>query len=165
MAFIQKADKGLFNPEVTEGLPPSMKFQYQFKSPFMSVAEGFMKKHSWEPRTHITSVSEVSQPDDDHFVFYRRKEDCLNAAHVWERCVINRAEKSIRSETLGANHDGSSYVIERTMISPEGDSAANMTTDVFDMQGASSGKVEVFKSQCLKIIKAMQFSKWEAESN
>ena len=38
-----------------------------------------------------------------------------------------------------------------------------MDTYVFDVQGAKTGKVEVFKNKVVKIQRALQFSKWAAE--
>jgi hypothetical protein len=37
-------------------------------------------------------------------------------------------------------------------------------TEVFDTQGNGSAKVEVFKNNCVKLMKAIQFTKWTAEA-
>jgi hypothetical protein len=39
---------------------------------------------------------------------------------------------------------------------------ANVQTEVFDTQGNGSAKVEVFKNNCVKLMKAIQFTKWAA---
>ena len=38
-----------------------------------------------------------------------------------------------------------------------------MDTYIYDVQGATSGKVEVFKSQVVKLHQAMKFNEWASE--
>jgi hypothetical protein len=38
-----------------------------------------------------------------------------------------------------------------------------MDTFVYDVQGASSAKVEVFKNQVIKLQKVLKFNKWATE--
>jgi len=49
----------LANTENIPGAPPSMLFKYTFAHNFGTVAEGFLKKFNWEPRTNLTTVSSV----------------------------------------------------------------------------------------------------------
>ena len=58
MAFNQ-IDRSLSYTENIPGLPPALLFKYTFAHNFGTVAEGFLKKFNWEPRTNLTTVSSV----------------------------------------------------------------------------------------------------------
>jgi hypothetical protein len=53
---------------------PVLQFQYIYKYSFPVIAQAFLQKYNYEPRTHLTSASGIQQLDDDRFMFYRRVE-------------------------------------------------------------------------------------------
>ena len=162
MAF-NLVDKSLANPENQPGTPPAMLFKYSFGHNFATVAEGFLKKYNWEPRTNLTTVSSVKQLDEDRVLIHRRHESVNIFGTTWESVIINRTTSEIESRILSPNHDGSASTIERTVIKAGADSQSEASCEVFDTQGNGTAKVEVFKHQCLNLLKAIQFNKWANE--
>ena len=122
-----------------------MLFKYTFAHNFGTVAEGFLKKFNWEPRTNFTSVSSVKQLDEDRILIYRRHESVNVFGTTWESVIINRATSEIESRILTPNFDGTTSTIERTVIKAGEESKSDASCEVFDTQGNGSAKVEIFK--------------------
>lgn len=162
MAFTS-VDKSLPNPENLPGSPPSMLLKYSFPHTFGTVAEGFVKKYNWEPRTNFTTVSSVKQLDEDRIMFYRRHESVNIFGTTWESVIINRATSEIESRIISPNFDETTSTIERTLIKSGGETKSDASCEVFDVQGNGSAKIEIFKHQCLNLLKAIQFNKWASE--
>lgn len=91
MASFNQIDISLANTENIPGNPPSMLFKYTFAHNFVTIADGFLKKYNWEPRTNLTTVSSVRQLDDDRVLIYRRHESVNLYGTTWESVIINRA--------------------------------------------------------------------------
>ena len=106
MSFNQ-VDKSQANPENLVGSPPAMLFKYSFSHNFATVADGFLKKFNWEPRTNLTTVSSVKQLDEDRVLIYRRHESVNLFGTTWESVIINRATSEIESRIITPNFDGS----------------------------------------------------------
>lgn len=146
---LNKVDMGLANPELNQGTPPVLQFRYAFNTPFCSLAKAFVKKYNWEAPSHLTTVEKVEQLDDDRILIYRRH-DIYNAPYTtWEQILINRQNKSIEADIVGPNPNGSIYTIEKTVYRPNMTSEtvqSLMDTFVYDVQGAGTSKVEIFKN-------------------
>ena len=82
---------------------------------------------------------------------------------TWESVIINRATSEIESRILSPNLDGTTSTIERTMIKAGEESKSDASCEVFDTQGNGSAKVEIFKHQCVNLLKAIKFNKWATE--
>jgi hypothetical protein len=87
-------------------------------------------------------------------LYYRRLQSTNTFGHTWEQVIINRATQTIETEVVGPNHDLSRYTVEKQVIQQSGD-AASMNTYVYDTQGNGTAKVEVFKNQCIQLLKAI----------
>ena len=141
-------DSNLTNPENYSGVPASLHFKYQFPHNFTTVADGFLKKYNWEPRTQITTVSSIKQLDEDRIMFYRRKEGINFFGTTWEQVTINRVTQEIESRVISPHADKLTFsTVERTVYKPSAtEGKADVDTEIFDVQGNGSIKVEVFKN-------------------
>ena len=97
-----------------------------------------------------------------------RRHDVFNAPYTtWEQVILNRQNQSIESSTVGANPKGTPYTVERTVLRPNlatKDTQTLMDNFVFDVQGAGTSKVELFKNRVIQLRKTLQFTEWaEAE--
>ena len=115
----------------------------------------------------MTTIEKVEQLDEDRVLMVRRH-DLFNAPFTtWEQVILNRQNQSIESSTVGPNPNGSHYTVERTVLRPNlatKDTQSLMDTFVFDVQGAGTAKVELFKNRVVQLRKTLQFSEWaEAE--
>lgn len=158
-------DKGVVNPELTQGAPAALQFHYTFKTPFTSIAEAFLNKYNWEAPNHLTTVEKVEQLDDDRILMYRRHDTYNAPLTSWEQVIINRQNSQIESSIVGANPNGSTFTVETTVLRPNLASktvSSLMDTYVYDVQGMGSSKVEIFKNQVVKLQKALKFNEWEA---
>ena len=163
MAF-NKIDRSLANPENLPGMPPALLLQYQFQYNFATIAEAFLKKYNWEPRTNFTTISSFEQIDDDRVQFQRRHQSFNIIGTAIEQVIINRATQEIESRMVTPNHDGTYSTLSKTTFRASSDEGkTDVDNEVFDTQGNGSAKVELFKHQCTLIHKAMQFSKWATE--
>ena len=164
--MFRTSDKGVTNPELTQGIPASFQFRYAFKRPILSVCEAFMNKYNWEGPQKLTTIEKVEQLDDDRIVMYRRH-DAYNAPFTtWEQVIINRQNQSIEADIVGPNPNGSTYSVEKTVYRPNLASKAEeslMDTYVLDVQGMGTGKVEAFKNQVVMRQNALQFTEWAKE--
>ena len=93
-----------------------------------------------------------------------RRHDLFNAPYTtWEQVILNRQNQSIESSTVGANHNGTPFTVERTVLRPNLATKAVeslMDTFVYDVQGAGTAKVELFKNRVVQLRKTLQFSEW-----
>ena len=108
-------------------------------------------------------MSSVRQLDDDRVLIYRRHESVHMFGTTWESVIINRATSEIESRILSPNHDGTASTVERTVIKAGANARSDASCEVFDTQGNGTAKVEIFKHQCLNLLKAIQFNKWASE--
>jgi hypothetical protein len=125
--MIDKLDLSLANPEIKADMKPILLFKYQVPHQWQTCAEGMLKKFNWQPRTHLSTVSEVKQIDDDTISFYRRHESTNWFGHTWEQVTINRVTKEVKSEILAANSDMSTQCVERTLIAEGKDGKAELS--------------------------------------
>ena len=160
---VDRIDLAKANPEIKEGMPPVLRFNYAMPHAWAVCAEGMLKKYNWQPRTHLSTFTEVKQVDDDTISFYRRHESSNFIGQTWEKVTINRATKEVTSEVLGANNDKSTYVIERTSVTEGSESQSNVRADVFDVACNGNVKVEVFKNQCRLLLQAIRFNEWSQQ--
>lgn len=158
-------NKGLANPELSQGAPAPLQFHYAFKTPMTSMAEAFINKYNWEKPSNLTTVEKVEQLDDDRILMYRRH-DIYNAPYTsWEQIIINRQNSQIESSVVGANPNGSIYTVEKTVLRPNLASktvSSLMDTYVYDVQGMGTSKIEIFKNQVVKLQQALKFNEWDA---
>ena len=114
----------------------------------------------------MTTIEKVEQLDDDRVLVVRRH-DLYNAPFTsWEQVILNRQNQSVEASMVGANPKGTPYTVSRTVLRPDLASKANnslMDTFIFDVQGAGTSKVEMFKNQVVQLHKAMKFTEWAAE--
>ena len=78
--------------DVQKESPPVYKFLYSYNYPFLTVAQGFLHKFTYEPRSQLTTVAGVEQLDDDRFVFYRRSESVYSPKICWEKVIVDRRD-------------------------------------------------------------------------
>ena len=130
----------------------------------MSVCEAFLKKWNWEPANRLTTIDKVEQLDDDRVVIYRRY-DAFNAPFTsWEQIVLNRSNQSIEADVVGPNPNGTTYSVEKTVLTPSAQAAQSvMDTYVYDCQGMGTSKIEIFKNQVIQLQKVLKFNQWAAE--
>jgi len=104
--------------------------------------------------------------DEDRIVVYRRH-DIYNAPYTsYEQVFINRQNHSIEADMVGPNPNGSTYSTVKTVIRPNlASKAVQSIIDqyVYDVQGAGTSKIEVFKSEVIKLQRALKFSQWADE--
>jgi hypothetical protein len=81
---------------------------------------------------------------------------------TWERVTIDRAAKTITGEILSKNNDNTLFATGKSTMSSVGDSndKSHYRVELWDVAGNGTGKVEAFKTQCLKLAKAVQFQSW-----
>lgn len=85
---------------------PVVKFNYTFKYPFLSLAQAEMRRYNWECKSNNTIISDVSQPNDDTFVYFHRQERVEDLENLgWERVTINRATGVMEVDVLNINPD------------------------------------------------------------
>ena len=89
----------------------------------------------------------------------------LSGDYAVEQVVINRQNKQIESCIVGPNPNGTNWCTERLIIRPDmtaKEPATIMDNFVYSPGPAGSLKIDHFKFDCAKIIKALTFSKWDA---
>ena len=120
-----------------------------------------MKKYNWEPRTQLTTISKVEQPDDDTLVYFRRVESFGLPVPAWEKVTINRKDMKMTTETLSKNSDRSTCVLDSQTFTPDGQHVLNQM-EVFNLVGKST-RVDQYKKGVENILKAVKFSQYESE--
>jgi hypothetical protein len=92
---------------------PVLQFQFTYPHAFTTIAQAFVRKYSYEQRTHLTGTTGVTQLDADRFQFYRRVDSVFTEQLSWERVTVDRREGgSITSELLLAGEGGSDLLFE-----------------------------------------------------
>merc|ERR1711924_500933 len=110
----------------------------------------------------LTTHECVEQLDDDRVVFYRRIAGYSSSKSAWEKVTIDRAAQTITAESLAPNYDGSISSPTVSVLSPaagSGDQTA-FRVNLWETGGNGSARVEGFKTQCLRYLKAVQFQNW-----
>ena len=141
--------------------PPLVRFSFQFKHPFNTMAMAYLKKYNWEKRTQLSTIAKVEQLDDDTLVYYRRQERITAPIPAWERVTINRKDHTMTCEALGLNTDGSAGVLQRDIFT----STDGTTHDEQQVFGAvdKGYTVEQFKAGVALLSKAIKFNQFEQE--
>ena len=153
-------DKTFFELE-QQPSAPVLKFLYQYNYPFLTVAQGFLNKYNYEPKATLTTVTGVEQLDEDRFQFYRRVETVFGTRLNWERVVVDRRDGGKITSELIAKLQDVERVFERGTLQAVGENAVSHTHDLIEHQGIKSMKVENFKLNVEKVIKAIKFAQFE----
>jgi len=160
-----KVDLGLQNPELEQGTPAVFQFRYTMNTPFTNVCAAFLAKYNWESAQNLTTIDRVEQLDDDRVVIYRRHDRYDAPVISFEQILLNRQNQSIEADVVGRNPNGSTFSVAKTVIRPNlATKAAQSLIDqfVYDVQGQGVSKLEVFKSQVVRLQRAVKFSEWAA---
>ena len=83
-----------------------MRLNYTYKHPFNAVTMAYLKKYIWEQRTQLTTVAGFEQNSDDEITYIRRCERLTNDSLGYERVTINRRDKTMITQNLALNTDG-----------------------------------------------------------
>jgi hypothetical protein len=86
----------------------------------------------------------------------------MSATPTWEKVTVNRKTKTMTTEGLFRNTDGSVAITDRAEFW-EQDGNVKTTMDVFGVV-ARSYKVETYKKGLETTIKAIKFAQFEAEA-
>ena len=157
-------DYSLRKLQMLPGMPPCLQFNFTFSLPVCALARATLLQHNWESRTRFTTVESVQQLDEDRVVFYRRKAISTTPVEHWEQVVIDRANKTITVSTVGPNRDGSMYTSEKSTFTPsECGEKTHMQQNLWDVDGNGAAKVDAFKTNVARVLKAVQFDKWASE--
>ena len=159
-------DFSLASSQMLPGMPPCMQFHYTFNQSFSTLARVSLLMNNWEARTRLTSIENVQQLDDNKIIFYRRRALATSPNQVWEQVVIDREAKTISTSRVGPNRDGSTYTVQKDVVSAVEGDKARLDTYQWDVEGNGSAKVEMFKNLCVRMLKTVKFEQWsnEAES-
>ena len=103
--------------------PPAFQFKYNYKFPFLTVIQGVLNKHTWEPRTQLSTFNEVTQPSEDEVVFYRKQEHAVHnvGEFAYEKITINRATKEFKTEKIDIGVNGYDRVQLRDIYKTDGE--------------------------------------------
>jgi|LauGreDrversion4_2_1035121.scaffolds.fasta_scaffold457979_2 hypothetical protein len=142
---------------------PVLQFQYKYPYAFGTIAAAFVQKYNYEPRTHLTTTTNIQQLDEDRVMFYRRADQINTDQISYERVIIDRRDGGKITSELIRPRPGGERLFERGVI--EGQSGDNTLHNhfVFDHQGIKTWKVEFFKLGVEKIIKAVKFAQFEQQ--
>jgi hypothetical protein len=69
---------------------PVLQFQYNYPYNFGTIAAAFVQKYNYEPRTNLTTTTNVQQLDEDRVMFYRRSDQVFSNNYSYERVIIDR---------------------------------------------------------------------------
>ena len=142
---------------------PVLQFQYNYPYNFSTIAQAFLQKYNYEPRTHLTTASGVQQLDDDRFVFYRRSDTVFSDELSYERVIVDRRNGGAITSELIRPRPGGERLFERGVLQgQEGESTVH-NHFVFDHQGIKTWKVEFFKLGVEKVIKAVKFAQFDQQ--
>lgn len=141
-----------------------IQFQYKYPFAFTTIAQAFLQKYNYEPRTQLTTAGGVQQLDDDRFMFYRRVDTVFTNEISYERVIYDRRNGgSITNELIRPRPDGE-RLFERGVITSENDGAsAQHNHFVYDSQGIKTLKIDFFKNGVEKVIKAIKFAQFDAQ--
>ena len=110
--------------------PALVRFNYLFRNNFPTMCMAYMRRFNYEPRTRLTTISNVEQPDDDTLVYFRRQEKITSETPGYERITINRRDQTMTCESIHPTPDGSVGVAVRNIFTPEGENTRE-TQEVF----------------------------------
>ena len=129
------------------------------------MATAYLKRYNWEPRTQLSTISNVEQVDDDTLVYYRRIERYSAPVPAWERVTVNRKDKTMVTETIARNTDGSTAVLDTSKYWSDycdGVEQVQNKCDVFHTI-AKSTRIEQYKFGIERTLSAIKFSEFEAQ--
>lgn len=141
---------------------PVLQFQYTYPHAFATIAQAFIQKYSYEPRIHLTTTTGVTQVSDDKFMFYRRSESVFSDEVNWERVTVDRRDGGKITSELIRPRPGGERLFERGVITGQ-DGSTQHNHFVFDHQGIKSWKVEFFKGNVERVLKAIKFAQFDQE--
>ena len=158
-------DLGVLNPDFHQGHPALIQFSYKFGQPWLKVAEGMLRIQDYEARSRLTSIAKVEQLDDDRLVIYRRSEFSNVSPLLYEQILVNRQNMSIENDRLIQNPNGETSLLERQLLRPECGPKSNAVLDSYlhDYNGSQVDSVENFKNTVGRIMRTMNFMKWDRE--
>jgi hypothetical protein len=142
---------------------PVLQFQYLYPYNFSTIAAAFVQKYNYEPRTHLTTTTQVQQLDEDRVMFYRRSDQIFNNNFSYERVIIDRRNGGKITSELIRPRPGSERLFERGVIEAQEGNNTIHNHFVFDHQGIKTWKVEFFKLGVEKVLKAIKFSQFEQQ--
>ncbi len=134
-----------------------------FAQSFPQLANTVLLINNWETRTRFSTVEHVQQLDEDRLVFYRRRAQASSLIETWEEVIVDRASKTITTNNVVPNPDGSRQVISKDVISEQEDGRARLDSFLWDVEGSGSGKVESFKNLVVRMLKASTFEQWSQQ--
>ena len=60
------------------GQPPCVRVNYQTPFSFQKLLDGYLHMYNWEKYSHVVSISDVKQIDEDTIQFIRRHEQIID---------------------------------------------------------------------------------------
>ncbi len=148
-----------FDTPVNENRPV-IQLQYTYPYNFATIASAFVQKYNLEPRSHLTTTTGIQQLDEDRFIFYRRCESVVSTDVDWEKVTVDRRNGgSITSELVRPAPLGDKVYERGILTAVEGDKTQHVHNVILD-QGIKSWKVEFFKLNVSKVIKAVKFAQF-----
>ena len=147
-----------------ENIPPVMRMNYTYKHPFNAMTVAYLRKYVWEVRTQLTTVAGFEQTSDDEITYLRRCERITNTNLGWERVTINRRDKTMTTEALLANTDGSEGIMESHKFWADPDNLEFTKNELQSWISFDKGlKLEQYKFGIASTLKAMKFAQFEQE--
>ena len=105
----------------------------------------------------------VEQLDDDRFMFYRRSDSVYSPRICWEKVTVDRRDGGkITSELVEPISNQLWKVYERGTIQADGEGAQH-THDLIEHQGVKTLKVELFKTNVERVLKAIKFIQFDQQ--
>ena len=138
-----------------------MKLNYTYKHPFNVMTQAYLKKYIWEFRTQLTTVAGFEQTSDDEISYIRRCERLTNDQLGYERVTINRRDKTMITQALQNNTDGSEGHLETHIFKSVGE-ATHDELSVF-ATGSKNLKVEQYRNGIAATLRAIKFAQFEEE--
>jgi hypothetical protein len=97
-------------------------------------------------------------------MFYRRVENVFAPRLNWERVIVDRRDGGkVTSELIAKSAAEVEQVFERGTLQALGDNAVQHTHDLIEHQGVKTLKVEYFKTNVEKVIKAIKFAQFASQ--
>ena len=69
--------------------------------------------------------------------------------------MLDRSTSTVTSKYLVMNGDGSIMSPTTSVLAPAEDNKTRFDMHLYEVQGNGSAKVEMFKTQCIKLLKAI----------
>ena len=77
---------------------PALQFSYTYHHSFPATIAAYLGKFNFESIRHYTTITGVEQVNDDEIMMWRRQEQQGTSQLNWEKIIINRATKEMRTE-------------------------------------------------------------------